>query len=299
VPRDDIAPPSIIPSLKIKTLGRRNSPHEDLYHFILDRTWPQYIAMLIGTFLVLNVLFAFIYYFDPSGIVNARAGSLEDCFYFSVQTLATIGFGQMAPADRFTNIVVVVEAVTGTLSIALIAGVTFAKFARPTAKVLFAAKALVTPRDGVPHLMFRMANWRHNQVFDARLKVVLLVASQTREGEIGRLLLELPLVRDSTALFAITWTAMHRIDEQSPFYGPDAIERLRAAGAQLFLTLSGVDETIGQTINARWAYDLDDIVWNARFADVISFEPDGTRVVDYREFHRFIPLAADDAAIDR
>jgi len=299
VPRDDIAPPSTAAPLRVKTIGRRTRPHEDLYHFILDRTWPQYIAMLVAIFLTLNVLFALVYFFDPGGIVNARAGSLEDCFYFSVQTLATIGFGHMAPADRFTNIVVVVEAVTGTLSIALIAGVTFAKFARPTAKVLFAAKAPVTPRDGVPHLMFRMANWRHNQVFDARLKVVLLVAQQTREGEVGRMLLELPLVRDSTALFAITWTAMHRIDEGSPFYGPDAMERLRADGAQLFLTLSGVDETIGQIINARYVYDLDDIVWNARFADVVAVHPDGLRTVDYRKFHQVIPLGADAAATDR
>ena len=294
-----VAPPPPNTTIKVRTVGRQRRFHHDMYHFVLERTWPQYILLLAGTFLVLNVLFALLYRLDPGGVANVRDGSLEDCFYFSVQTLATIGFGQMAPADRFTNIVVVVEAVTGTLSIALIAGVTFAKFARPTAKVLFAAKALVTPRDGVPHLMFRMANWRHNQVFDARLKVVLLVAHQTREGEVGRSLLELPLVRDSTALFAITWTAMHRIDEQSPFYGPDAIARLRAADAQLFLTLTGVDETIGQTINARWAYDLDDIIWNARFADVITIQPDGTRVVDYREFHRFIPLAADAAAIDR
>ncbi|HKA91614.1 MAG TPA: ion channel, partial [Haliangiales bacterium] len=144
--RDDIAPPSASPPLKVRTIGRRVRPLGDLYHFVLERTWPQYILMLVATFLTLNVLFALVYFCDPGGILNARAGSFEDCFYFSVQTLATIGFGQMAPADRFTNVVVVVEAVTGTLSIALIAGLTFAKFARPTAKVLFSSHAVVTPR---------------------------------------------------------------------------------------------------------------------------------------------------------
>jgi inward rectifier potassium channel len=144
----------------------------------------------------------------------------------------------------------------------------------------------VGPRDGVPHLAFRIANWRHNQVFDARLRVVLLVSQTTREGEVTRNLVDVPLVRSDTAFFVLTWTALHRIDEASPFHGADALERLTAAKSEIFLSLSGIDETIGQTIYARKRYGLSDIVWNARFADVITIEEDGTRVVDYEKFHQ-------------
>jgi inward rectifier potassium channel len=296
----DIAPPPSAPaSIKIRTVGRRRRPQEDFYHFILDLTWPQYILLLVSFFLVTNVAFALIYDLDPGGISNTRPGNLEDCFYFSVQTLATIGYGTMAPVTRFTHIVVVLEAIIGTLSIALIAGVTFAKFARPTAKVLFSDKVVVGPRDGAPHMMFRMANWRHNQMFDVRLRVLLMVNERTTEGETWRRPIILPLVRESTGLFALTWTAMHRVDEQSPFHGADALDKLRAMGGELFLSLTGMDETIGQTINARHRYGLDDIVWGARYADVIGVEPDGTRIIDYRHFHEVIPLSTGGGGADR
>jgi inward rectifier potassium channel len=285
VSQRNVAPPPPNANIKVRTVGRSRRLRGDIYHFVLDRSWPQYIGLLAATFFILNVLFALIYRIDPTGVANVRDGSLEDCFYFSVQTLATIGYGAMAPVDRFAHIVVTIEAITGTISIALIAGITFAKFARPTAQFLFADKAVVGPRDGVPHLAFRMANWRHNQVFDARLRVVLLSTRVTAEGELTRTLNDVPLVRNDTAFFVLTWTAMHRIDESSPFHGPDALERLRAAKAELFLSLSGIDETIGQSIYARKRYGLDDIVWNARFADVITLEDDGTRVVDYEKFH--------------
>jgi inward rectifier potassium channel len=285
VSQRSVAPPPPNTTVKVRTVGRRRRFHHDLYHFVLDRTWPQYILLLAATFLVLNVFFALVYRLDPGGVANVREGSLEDCFYFSVQTLATIGYGGMAPADRFAHIVVVIEAITGTISIALIAGITFAKFARPTAQFLFSDKVVIGPRDGVPHLAFRMANWRHNQVFDARLRVVLLVSRTTLEGELVRNLVDVPLVRNDTAFFVLTWTAMHKIDESSPFHGPGAMDRLRAARAEMFLSLSGLDETIGQSIYARKRYALDDIVWNARFADVITVEDDGTRTVDYEKFH--------------
>src|SRR5215470_3710182 len=162
--RETVSPPRPTTAITVRTIGRRAGAFGDIYHFVLDRSWPQYILLLAGAFFFVNVLFALVYCLDPGGVSHTRPGSLEDCFYFSVQTLATIGYGEMAPADRFCHIVVVVEAITGTISVALIAGITFAKFARPTARFLFADKIVVGPRDGVPHLMFRMANWRHNQV---------------------------------------------------------------------------------------------------------------------------------------
>jgi inward rectifier potassium channel len=280
---------------RVKAVGTERAPHKDLYHFVLSRSWPEFFALVALGFLLANTLFAGLYLLQPGSIANARPGSFEDAFYFSVQTLATIGYGGMYPVTRFGHVIVTFEALTGIMSVAVVTGLTFTRFARPTARVLFSEKVVLAPRDGVPHLMFRVANWRRNQISEAHLHVMLLVTERTREGEVLRRQIDLPLVRDRTAVFYLSWTAMHRIDEQSPFFGEGALERLRAQKAEIFLGLSGMDETIGQTINARYGYTLDDIVADVRFADVLTIHPDGTREIDYRRFHDVVPLDAADS----
>ena len=168
-----------------------------------------------------------------------------------MQTLATIGYGAMAPATRYGHVVVVFEALVGTLGVALVTGVTFAKFARPTARVLFASKAVVHMRDGVPHLVLRLANWRGNMVVEGQLRVHLLMMEKTSEGDTIRVPRELPLVRDRTAMFALTWMPMHRIDDSSPLHGgASALEALKTQRAEMYLSFSGVDETMWQPIHA-------------------------------------------------
>jgi inward rectifier potassium channel len=280
----------------ILAVGLERAPHKDLYHFILARTWPQFFLLVAIGFITTNAVFAAAYLIQPGCVANARPGSFEDAFYFSVQTMATIGYGGMYPVTRLAHITVTVEALCGIITVALVTGLTFTRFARPAARVLFSEKIVISKRDGVPHLMFRMANWRRNQIVEAQLRVVLLVSERTREGEGLRRLIDLPLVRDRTAMFFLTWTAMHVIDASSPFHGPGALGRLREQQAELFLSLVGYDETIGQTIHARHDYRLDDIVENARFADVLSFLPDGRRKIDYRKFHDVVVLEEEEVS---
>jgi inward rectifier potassium channel len=269
----------------VKAIGLERAPHKDIYHFVLGRTWPAFFLLVALVFVVTNMLFAWLYLAEPGAVTNVRPGSFEDAFYFSVQTLATIGYGGMSPASRYGHLVVALEAIVGILMVALITGITFTRFARPTARVLFSNKVVISPRDGVPHVMFRMANWRRNRIVEARLSAVLLVTERTREGDVMRKQIDLPLLRSKTNVFFLTWSAMHLVDEKSPFYGPGALDRLRVQQAELYLGLSGFDETIGQTIYVRKQYTLDDIVPNARFADVLSTGEDGTRIIDYRKFH--------------
>jgi inward rectifier potassium channel len=270
----------------VRTKGRQASSFEDIYHSVLRMPWWRFFLFLACTWLGINLVFAMLYIAQPGCVANAAPGDIEDAFYFSVQTFATIGYGAMSPVTRYGHLVVVAEAFVGTLAAALVTGATFAKFARPTARILFSAKAVIHLRDGVPHLVFRLANWRNNMVVAGQLSVMLLMVEKTREGDTLRKPIELPLVRDRTAIFALTWVPMHRIDEKSPFWGgPAAIERLRAAQAELFLSFTGQDETLGQQIHARHNYKLDDIVLNARFVDVLTVEPTGTRVIDYVGFH--------------
>ena len=271
----------------VRAIGQKWAPFDDLYHSILTAAWWQFFAYVALALLGINTLFAIPYYLAEGSVSNAS--SFEDAFFFSVQTMATIGYGGMAPATRFAHVLVTLESIVGILSTALITGATFAKFAKPTARVLFSQKIVVTVRHGVPTMMFRMANWRRNQVVEAQLRVALLIDEVSPEGDRIRRPLEIKLVRDRTALFFLSFQAMHIIDENSPFYGKGALDKLRAQSAQIYLTLTGMDETIGQAIHARCTYALDDIVWNARFADVISADPDGTRQIDYTKFHETVP----------
>jgi inward rectifier potassium channel len=275
----------------IRTIGIERAPVKDLYHFILARGWPTFFAVVAATFLGANLLFACAYLAQPGCIAHARPGSFEDAFYFSVQTIATIGYGGMYPLTRYAHIVVVFEAMTGMLGIAVITGLTFTRFARPSARVLFASRVTITPRDGVPHLMFRLANWRRNRIVEAQLRVVMLVTERTLEGEVLRRQVDVPLVRDRTAVFFLTWTAMHKIDADSPFHGPDALAKLAEKNAGLFLSLIGFDETIGQTVIARTEYTLSDIAVGARFVDVLGSDERGRFQIDYRKFHDVVELS--------
>lgn len=165
--------------------GRRTSPWDDAYHYILSASWTRFLLLASAAYLALNALFACVYLAAPGSIAHAREGSFEDAFFFSVQTMATIGYGGMMPATRLGHVFVTTEALIGILFTTLLTGLAFAKFARPTARVLFSDKAVIGPRDGVPHLMFRLANWRHNLVVEAQLRVLLLRTHTTLEVDYG------------------------------------------------------------------------------------------------------------------
>lgn len=267
----------------VKAVGQKLSPHEDFYHWVLSISWPAFFAWTTVAYFATNALFALAFMAVPGCVANVNG--FLDSFFFSVETFATIGYGVMAPQSRYAHTLVTIEALAGILASASVTGVTFARLARPTAKVLFSEKAVIARRDGVPHLQFRMANWRRNQIAEAQLHIIVLLSETTREGEKMRRPTPIKLVRDKNPMFLLTWTAMHPIDADSPFYGPNAIENLRAKSAEIFLVLTGIDETLGQTIHTRYRYQLDDIVQNARFVDILSTLPDGTRIIDFDKFH--------------
>ena len=272
----------------VRTIGLRSRPLQDFYHILLRRSWAQVFAILAAAFVLCNVLFALIYLLEPGSIEHARPGNFEDAFNFSVQTMATIGYGGMAPATRFAHVVVTVEALFGLFQTALITGIVFTKFSRPTARVLFADRFVLLPRDGVPHVGFRMANARHNLLTEARVRLTVLMTEETREGESNRRAVELPLVRDHAPLFALSFLAFHKIDDASPFRDLDA---LRAMNPLIILTVSGLDQTFGQQIHARHVYRLGDAVENARFRDCLTPHEDGTYTMDYNCFNQIAPLS--------
>ncbi len=273
--------------------GRHRSPR-DIYHWLLTTTWPQFAGLGLGAYLVANALFALLYLIDKNGVSNARAGSFADAFFFSVETIGTIGYGVMAPHDLYANVVMTAENFFGLSFVAVATGVIFARVSRPTARVMFSKNAIITTHDGKPTLMFRAANERANQVLEAEVTVSITRQRKTAEGHTMRRFEDLKLERAKTPLFALSWSIMHVIDETSPLYGATP-QSMEAEGLQIIIVLSGMDENFAQRIHARHAYLPEDIAWNRRFRDVIIFDEDGQRVVDYGRFHDIEDEAEDDA----
>jgi inward rectifier potassium channel len=172
----------------------------------------------------------------------------------------------------------------------MVTGLVFAKFSRPTARVRFSRYAIVAMRDGVPSLMIRMANLRENRIVESDIHVVLARQETTSEGEEVRQLHDLQMTRSHHALFILTWTAIHPIVETSPLFGHSR-ESLSKADAEIIVSVTGLDETYSQTVHARHSYTLDEIRWDARFADVLRVDPDGRRWVDYTHFDDIEPLS--------
>ncbi|MCA9667606.1 MAG: hypothetical protein KC503_18530 [Myxococcales bacterium] len=278
---------------------RKNQPQSgwlhDLYHYLLVTSWLKLLLMFFAGYLVANALFAALYLLGGDQCVRGvRPGSFLDAFFFSVQTMSTIGYGRMEPLSTYANVLVTVEAFMGLLAFALATGLVFSKFARPSARVLFAKKAVVALDDGRPVLMVRMANTRGNQIYEASVRLSLLRDVVNAEGELMRRFFDMNLTRERTPVFAMSWTAIHVIDEQSPLYGVTEDE-LAANEAMLLVSLHGTDETFVQPVHARAFYFHDDIQWGARYIDVIHRrEEEGILELDYGTFHDTEPL--DDAA---
>jgi len=272
-------------------LGLRRPWFGDLYHFMLRLSWCSFLLGGVALYIAANAVFALLYLLQPGAIGNARPGSFADAFFFSVQTIATIGYGQLVPATLYANLLVTIETATGLMFLAIATGLVFARFSRPTARMLFSRIAVIGPHNGQPTLSLRLANQRRNQILQAEVAATLVRDERTEEGVLIRRFYDLTLSRYRSPVFALTFTVMHVIDRDSPLYGASAAA-LEAQNAELVVTASGIDETIAQRVHARTSYLPDEILWGHRFVDVIGWTEDGRRVIDYRGFHDTVPLRA-------
>jgi inward rectifier potassium channel len=208
-----------------------------------------------------------------------------------VQTVASIGYGRMYPATGYANVLMTIEAAGGLLILALATGLVFARFSRPTARIMFSRVAVIGPHNGRPTLSFRLANQRRNQILQAEVGAHLLRDEETAEGVMLRRFYELKLQRNRTPVMAMTFSVLHEIDEHSPLWGATAAS-LAGLNAELVVTATGIDETSADPVHARNSYLPDEILWGYRLVDIIGWTDDGRRVIDYRRFHDAEPLAA-------
>lgn len=272
----------------VLAVGLRRAPVADLYHSLITWSWTRLFAAMGAAYVAVITAFALVYLALGDGAIeHARLESFEDAFFFSFQTMATIGYGHLVPHGTAANLTSVLQVMIGLAGTAVSTGLVFAKFARPTARVLFSKVAVITTFDGRPALLFRVANERANQIVEAQLNVALVLDEVTAEGERVRRSHDVLLRRDRSLLFSLTWLAVHPIGPESPLHGLTPA-RLREVAATLIVSLTGLDEHLGQLVHARHVYAADELLFGRRFVDVIEALPDGSRLVDYRRFHEVI-----------
>ncbi len=278
---------STVTPFNIKVLGAPNQRLGDLYHRFLRISWARALGAMVVVFLSINVVFAAIYDL-VGGIERARAGSFADAFFFSVQTMATIGYGDMHPSTTAANCVMVTEAMVSLLVTALVTGLMFAKFSVSNARIVFTREAAVHPMDDLPTLTFRLGNARGNQIVEAQLRVVMMRTETTKEGVVFYRMYDLQLRRERSQAFTRSWTALHTIDEKSPLFGatPDSLVRDEI---ELIVSVIGVDDTSMQQVHARHTYDANQILFGARHVDILLEQPAGDFVLDLRKFHDLQP----------
>ncbi|HYW20930.1 MAG TPA: ion channel [Nodularia sp. (in: cyanobacteria)] len=273
---------------EIMGMGAWYSYWRDPYHLLLTIPWLGFVILVFSFYITINALFALAYWVGGDCIANAQPGSFLDVFFFSVQTLASIGYGAMYPQTTYANIIVTIEAMVGLMGIAVMTGLAFARFSKATARVIFSRVVVIIPHEGVPTLIFRTANQRRNMILEAQMKVYLMRDEVTAEGEFMRRIYDLKLLRNQTPSFSLTWSIMHVIDASSPLYGMTP-ESLTQTNALVMVSVNGIDETVAQVVHARHTYGANEICWNHRFVDIIHHTADGHRYIDYKRFHDVQP----------
>jgi len=247
--------------------GLQPSPFGDLFHNSMLASWPVFFAGFAVYFLTMNLLFASLFHLGGDCIANARPGSFLDKFFFSVETLATVGYGDMHPANAYAHVIVTAEIFTGLSTLAVFTGLIFARFSRPRARVIFADSLVIGPHQGQPTLMARFANARHSAVTEAEAELWIIFSEVTPEGARYVRFRPLALAQQRNPIFVLSWTLFHPIDADSMLSGRSVAD-LQAMEARFLLVFNGHDEASGQRLIVRRAYDIADLRFNHRFADI-------------------------------
>ena len=270
--------------LKIIQKNLPKSHWMDSYHQLLSLSWTKTLGLFVLLFSSVNLMFALLYKLDENAL-NIENFTLGDAFFFSVHTISTIGYGHIHPVSSYANILVTIEVVIGLILFALLTGVIFSKFSLPKAKVMFTNNLVIHNYEGVPTLMYRVANARKNQIIDATLNFSVLIDEETPEGIVMKRIYPLELKRSDTPVFAMSNTGMHVVNESSPLYPFYKNNTLTSTDMVYIVTIVGTDGTYGQTIHSVAYFNNQDIKENHKFSDILTIKSDGARIIDFKNFH--------------
>jgi inward rectifier potassium channel len=269
----------------IASYGYESDLWQDFYHLCLTASWAKFFATAALTFTLLNVFFACLFLIQPNSISNLSPPNFWGAFFFSVETIATVGYGDMHPQTLYGHVLATIDIFIGLVFVAALTGLIFARFSKPKSRILFTDHLVLSDFNGQPTLMLRAANARQNQIANATAKMHVLIQEVTLEGKKIRRIYDLDLVRSDQPMFFLTWTIMHTITPSSPLYGLTA-DQMAAKDLIFLIRIVGFDEGIAQEIHMRQSYSHDQIVWGHQFVDVSNTDPqDRTIHIDYKKFH--------------
>ncbi|MGZ5005865.1 MAG: ion channel [Chthoniobacterales bacterium] len=261
----------------------------DNYHWVLSLTWPRFALFLASSYILINLLFATLYVLGKNCIADMTPGSFPQAFFFSVETLATVGYGHKYPATVYGHVIVTLEIFLGMIWIAVITGLIFVRFARPTARILFSRAILIGNHDGKLSLAFRVANLRHTSMVEARFRIIFSRDELIKEGGDIRRFYDLKVYPQHMISFPAALVIRHTIDQQSPLWGETA-ETLEKTDAFFLASTVSIETVMAAEVQSQQDYSWSDIRWNERFVDVYEETEDGKLKVDYGRLHDTEPV---------
>jgi inward rectifier potassium channel len=266
-------------AFSLKKTGVLKYDWRDPNHMALTMSWPRFIGLFILLNIGINVVFALLYFAVPGSIANAAPGSLSDNFFFSLETLATVGYGVMVPQTPYGHMLASCEIFCGMAFTAIMTGLVFVRFSRPRARFAYARHAVVCHFNGRPTLMIRIANRRQQALTEAKARLSILLDERTAEGYFYRRMHDVKLLRSHYPIFSLTWTLMHEIDEHSPLFGY-AVEGFKKSSARLFLSIEARDPALVAHVYDTRDYGPEDILFGHQYADAVTIDEAGRTIAD-------------------
>ena len=251
------------------------------YLMLIDTTWPRFLFLVLLVFLSVNLIFAAIYMVIGIGSLKGLESDMSpfaNAFFFSVHTLTTVGYGNVYPDGPWANLVSSLEAATGLMVFAIVTGLLYGRFSRPSARIVYSKNAIIAPYQDGTSLQFRVANARSNTLMNMEAKVLLMTVDSSN-GEPKRNFVDLALERHRIYFFALTWTIVHPIDQASPLYGKSP-EEVASVASELLVLIQGFDDTFSQVVHSRYSYRHDEIIWGAKFTPAFKVDKQGSLVVE-------------------
>ncbi len=269
----------------------------DLYQSLLSFSWPKFVLFIASVYLSLNLLFAFLYFLAPGCINGLPNNSFLDCFFFSLQTLATIGYGHWYPDSIYGHIVCTVEIMVGVFGLAVMTGLIFVRFSRPTARIIFSQPIVIGPLNGKPTLMVRIGNLHRESMVEAEFRIMFARDEPIENDDTFRFFYPLKLQFDRLAAFPAALTLRHTIDESSPLYGA-SFETLEKCRAVFVVSVVGIDPVIPAAVQTHHDYTWRDVRFGHCFCEI--FTEEGRKLtVDYAKIHETQPVPSFPAEIGR
>jgi inward rectifier potassium channel len=270
-------------SFNVERRGLPKFSFESLYHNLITMSWAKFNLLVLGLYAAINILFAALFFAvgvnELDGIASvSNGGKFLEVLYFSAQTFTTVGYGHISPVGYVSGFISSVESLFGLLSFALATGLLYGRFSRPQARIIFSHIAVIAPFQGASAFMFRLANRRSNQLIEAEIKITF-AKTILENGQNKRFFTQLELERNQINFLPTSWTIVHPINENSPFYNVTK-EELLAGEMEIIVLLKAFDDTFSQTVHARFSYRAEELIFGAKFSNIFGVNDDGITFID-------------------